>query len=153
MRLLGPTSLAITFQKISLKEVLQNTCVNLSLPGSYRDSEDTTSPYWPAWPPLGLPPHPCPWAQDPISAQPGAINPCSSDITTGQPQPSWIEVVWICWIHLGLLPCLHPMLTGLLIAPIAITMLPCSSPRCRGVHPVHKGIVQPAWWLLRLPHP
>lgn len=52
MRLLGPSTLIITFQKTGLKEVLQNTCVYLSvhLTGSHQGSEDTTSPHEPAWP-------------------------------------------------------------------------------------------------------
>lgn len=109
--------------------------VFVQLPGSYRDSEDTTSPYWPAWPPLGLPPIPAhgPRTLFQLSLGPSIPAPATSQLAS--PSPVRLKLFGFAGFTLAC----YLMLTGLLTAPIAITMLPRSSPQAPWGAPCPQG--------------
>lgn len=81
---LAPPVSPLSFKRPVSKEVLQNTCVYVSvqLSSSHQGSEDTTSPYWLPGLPWDFPTHTCPQAWDPISAQPRAINPVTLQLAS-----------------------------------------------------------------------
>lgn len=152
MRLLGPTSLTITFQKISLKDVLQNTCVYLSLynclvlTGTLRTPLVLTGLPGLPWDfPPSLPMGPGPYFSSAWGHQ-----------SLLQRHHNWPAPARLDWSCLDLLD--SPWLATWCSQdcwqrPLPSPCCPAHPPRRRGAHPVHRGIAQPAWWLLPAPPP
>ena len=156
MRLLGPTSLSVTFQKTRLKEVLKNTCVYLSLyncpvlTGALRTPQGHLSGLpWDFSSPLPMGPGPCfssAWGHQSLlqrhCSQPApALLDWSRSDSLGSSRP---------WLATLPSPDAHGTVDSACCHHHPALLVPPGGP---GVQPGHEGIAQPAWWLLPAPLP